>query len=215
MARMVPDTTFYPSPGMAMKAPPEAIAYVAMLNPNGGPDSLTAIDVKPLEAVLIECCFITGPLLVALVAAALSPAAAVATSAAAATLGALVLAGVPMGRDTSPHPDRPTHLRIPSLRCRLRRLQPAHGRERYDAGSAIHRRQSSRSCWCPLDDWRPPEASDAPGLGWCLPARGPHRKLSHARARTYCRRSSGATATAGRRSAQRRSSRRCAEWLPA
>ena len=47
MARMVPDATFYPSPSMAIKAPPEAIAYVAMLNPNGGPDALTSIDVKP------------------------------------------------------------------------------------------------------------------------------------------------------------------------
>ena len=46
MARMVPDTTFYPSPSMAMKAPPEAIAYVAMLNPDGGPDAFTAIDVN-------------------------------------------------------------------------------------------------------------------------------------------------------------------------
>jgi methanethiol oxidase len=46
MARMVPDTTFYPSPAMAMKAPPETIAYVAMLNPGGGPDALTAIDVS-------------------------------------------------------------------------------------------------------------------------------------------------------------------------
>src|SRR5438094_97360 len=40
MARMIPDTTFYPSPAMAMKAPPEAIAYVAVLNPDGGPDRI-------------------------------------------------------------------------------------------------------------------------------------------------------------------------------
>src|SRR5438094_2073128 len=46
MARMIPDTTFYPSPAMAMKAPPEAIAYVAVLNPDGGPDLLTTIDVN-------------------------------------------------------------------------------------------------------------------------------------------------------------------------
>src|SRR2546423_3460183 len=46
MARMIPDTTFYPSPAMAMKAPPEAIAYVAVLNPEGGPDALTTIDVN-------------------------------------------------------------------------------------------------------------------------------------------------------------------------
>ena len=66
-----------------------------------------------LEAVLIELCFITGPLLVALVAAVLSPAAAVATSALAGALGALVLAGVPMVKDTAPHPERPTHLAGP------------------------------------------------------------------------------------------------------
>jgi len=47
MARMIPDTSFYPSPGMAMKAPPEAIAYIAVLNADGGRDSLTAIDVQP------------------------------------------------------------------------------------------------------------------------------------------------------------------------
>src|SRR5262245_17778502 len=47
MARMIPDTSFYPSPGMAMKAPPEAIAYIAVLNAAGGRDSLTAIDVQP------------------------------------------------------------------------------------------------------------------------------------------------------------------------
>jgi methanethiol oxidase len=27
---LMPDPTFYPSPGMAMKAPPEHIAYVAL-----------------------------------------------------------------------------------------------------------------------------------------------------------------------------------------
>ena len=46
MTRLVPDTTFYPSAAMATKAPPEAIAYVAMLNPNGGPDALSVIDVN-------------------------------------------------------------------------------------------------------------------------------------------------------------------------
>ena len=46
MTRLVPDTTFYPSAAMASKAPPEAIAYVAMLNPNGGPDALVAVDVN-------------------------------------------------------------------------------------------------------------------------------------------------------------------------
>ena len=45
MARMIPDQTFYPSPGMAMSAPPETLAYVAMLNPHGGSDALAVLDV--------------------------------------------------------------------------------------------------------------------------------------------------------------------------
>jgi hypothetical protein len=66
-----------------------------------------------LEAVLVELCFVTGPLVVALVAALLSPSAAVAASAVVATTGALVMAGVPVVRRTTPHPDRPTHLAGP------------------------------------------------------------------------------------------------------
>jgi selenium-binding protein 1 len=46
MARMVPDPTFYLSPTAAMKAPPETMAYVAMINPNGGPDALMTVDLK-------------------------------------------------------------------------------------------------------------------------------------------------------------------------
>src|SRR5262245_36274062 len=45
MARMIPDQSFYPSPAMAMSAPPETLAYVAMLNPIGGSDALAIIDV--------------------------------------------------------------------------------------------------------------------------------------------------------------------------
>jgi methanethiol oxidase len=45
MARMVPDRTFYPSAAMAMSAPPETLAYVVMLNPNGGPDAMGVLDV--------------------------------------------------------------------------------------------------------------------------------------------------------------------------
>jgi selenium-binding protein 1 len=47
MARMIPDQTFYPSPSMAIKAPPETLAYVAMLNPHGGRDALALFDVDP------------------------------------------------------------------------------------------------------------------------------------------------------------------------
>jgi len=44
-----PDPTFYPSPRMAMKAPAEKLAFVAMLNPesNGRPDALGVVDVDP------------------------------------------------------------------------------------------------------------------------------------------------------------------------
>jgi selenium-binding protein 1 len=44
-----PDPTFYPSPKMAMQAPAEHLAYVAMLNPrsDGRPDALAVVDVDP------------------------------------------------------------------------------------------------------------------------------------------------------------------------
>src|SRR5690242_10728151 len=44
--RWQPDPTFYPSPAMAMEAPPEKLAYVAMLSPTKGkPDAMAVIDV--------------------------------------------------------------------------------------------------------------------------------------------------------------------------
>ena len=44
-----PDPTFYPSPRMAMQAPPEKLAFVAMLNGknNGRHDALGVVDVDP------------------------------------------------------------------------------------------------------------------------------------------------------------------------
>ena len=50
-----PDPSFYPSPKMAMQAPPEKLACVALLNPNaalngdgdGRPDALAVFDVDP------------------------------------------------------------------------------------------------------------------------------------------------------------------------
>ncbi len=44
-----PDPTFYPSPRLAMQAPPERLAYVATLNANGDgrPDALVVVDVDP------------------------------------------------------------------------------------------------------------------------------------------------------------------------
>ena len=46
---LIPDPTFYPSPGMAMKAAPEHVAYVSMLNvaKNGKHDAMGVIDVAP------------------------------------------------------------------------------------------------------------------------------------------------------------------------
>src|SRR5271170_1347017 len=47
-----PDPTFYPSPKMAMAAPPEKLAYVAMLNANGHhrPAALGVVDVDPASS---------------------------------------------------------------------------------------------------------------------------------------------------------------------
>jgi selenium-binding protein 1 len=47
--RWQPDPTFYPSPKMAMEAPAEKLAYVAMLNatPKSGPDAMGVVDVDP------------------------------------------------------------------------------------------------------------------------------------------------------------------------
>ncbi len=50
MVQWKPDPTFYPSPRMAMKAPPERLAYVATINPqpeDGRPDALAVVDVDP------------------------------------------------------------------------------------------------------------------------------------------------------------------------
>lgn len=48
MALWRPDSTFYPSPKMAMQAPPEKLAFVALLNPknDGKPDALAVVDVE-------------------------------------------------------------------------------------------------------------------------------------------------------------------------
>jgi selenium-binding protein 1 len=48
MAQWKPDPTFYPSPKMAIEAPPEKLAYVAMLNPKRErPDAIGVVDVDP------------------------------------------------------------------------------------------------------------------------------------------------------------------------
>ncbi len=48
MALLQPDPTFYPSPKLAMEAPPERLAYVSALNTsNGRPDGMAVVDLDP------------------------------------------------------------------------------------------------------------------------------------------------------------------------
>jgi methanethiol oxidase len=48
MSRWTPDPTFYPSPTMAMQAPQEQLAYVAMIDPQRkSPDVMAVVDVDP------------------------------------------------------------------------------------------------------------------------------------------------------------------------
>src|SRR5688500_562107 len=46
VTQWLPDSSFYPSPTMAMQAPPETLAYVAMLNPRGGSDAILTLDTR-------------------------------------------------------------------------------------------------------------------------------------------------------------------------
>src|SRR5438093_1122385 len=52
MPLLRPDPTFYPSPKLAMQAPPEKHAFVALLNPKfkGRPDALAVVDVDPASS---------------------------------------------------------------------------------------------------------------------------------------------------------------------
>ena len=48
MPKLLPDQSFYPSPAMAMQAPVETLAYVALLNPDPtASDALAVLDVDP------------------------------------------------------------------------------------------------------------------------------------------------------------------------
>jgi selenium-binding protein 1 len=48
MQKLLPDQSFYPSPTLAMQAPVETVAYVALLNPDpAGNDALAVVDVDP------------------------------------------------------------------------------------------------------------------------------------------------------------------------
>jgi selenium-binding protein 1 len=52
MPLMTPDPTFYPSPAMAVKSPPETLAYVALINPlhDGRTDALGVVDLDPASS---------------------------------------------------------------------------------------------------------------------------------------------------------------------
>src|SRR6266511_1168238 len=51
MATWTPDPTFYPSPKMAMTAPRETLAYVAVIDPERRrPDALAVLDLDPQSA---------------------------------------------------------------------------------------------------------------------------------------------------------------------
>ena len=62
-----PDPTFYPSPKMAMDAPAEKLAYVAMVNgqANGRHDAMGVVDVDPTSAEYgqLACAILTNPYL--------------------------------------------------------------------------------------------------------------------------------------------------------
>lgn len=64
MAGWTPDPTFYPSPRMAMGAPPETLAYVALFNVSGErPDALGVVDVDPQSpdyGTLVGCLAMPG-----------------------------------------------------------------------------------------------------------------------------------------------------------
>ena len=49
MSLLRPDPTFYPSPRMAMQAPPETLGYVALINPRQTevPDAFGVVDLDP------------------------------------------------------------------------------------------------------------------------------------------------------------------------
>ena len=51
MPKLLPDQSFYPSPTMAMQAPAETLAYVALLNPDPtASDAIAVLDVDPVSA---------------------------------------------------------------------------------------------------------------------------------------------------------------------
>lgn len=73
-----------------------------------------------LESVVVELCFVVGPLLVAGLTALFDPAAPVLASAVLAAGGALWLASVPRLRAVEPHTDRPTSMAGPLVSAAVR-----------------------------------------------------------------------------------------------
>ena len=78
-----------------------------------GPARATAYS---LESVVVELCFVLGPLLTALLASTVHPGAAVLVASALGLLGALWLASTPAVRAVQPHPDAGTSSRAGPLR---------------------------------------------------------------------------------------------------
>src|SRR5882672_2210106 len=64
MATWTPDPTFYASARLAMRAPPETLAYVAILNVAGAkPDALGVVDLNPAASSygkLVNCIEMPG-----------------------------------------------------------------------------------------------------------------------------------------------------------
>lgn len=75
-----------------------------------------------LEAVVVEVCFLSGPLLVAGLGATLGPEAAVLASAGLVLAGGLGLAAAPAVRDVAPHPDAVHSMGGPLVAAQVRRL---------------------------------------------------------------------------------------------
>ena len=75
-----------------------------------------------LEAVVVELCFVLGPLLVALLSAVEGPGTALVTSAVIGSVGALWLAAVPAIRAVQPHAARPTSFAGPLVSPAVRSL---------------------------------------------------------------------------------------------
>ncbi len=96
---------------VGLTVPPLGAVMRALWGQLLGPDLLPAA--YSLESVVVETCFVLGPLVVAGLATAVDPVAGAVASAAIAALGSLALAANPVIRQVVPHVDRPTDLAGP------------------------------------------------------------------------------------------------------